>query len=50
MKKCKSCAYFRYLVTADRIKCGCMCIMYGGDVEIDDDTNADDCEEYKSNK
>lgn len=49
-KTCKSCLYFRYLMTATHITDGCRCIMYGNEVEIDETTEADDCEEYKLNK
>lgn len=49
-KTCKSCLYFRCLITTTNLVDGCRCLMYGNDVEIDETTDADDCEEYKSNK
>lgn len=49
-KTCKSCLYFRYLTTANHIADGCRCIMYGNEVEINETTEVDDCEEYKLNK
>lgn len=49
-KICKKCMYFRYLVTKHHILDGCRCIMFGNDVEIDEDTEANDCEEYKEDE
>lgn len=49
-KKCRECFYFRHLITVDRIVDGCVCIMFRGEVEIDEDTDAMDCEEFKEHK